>query len=170
MLSPPHKRDSKPDGVLLWEMYQSAKGEEPLPPDVIVTSRAVRDDDGNLKKRRHYALVCASSTALGLTGRGTLNMGALQNTGHTGTDNTIGSSQVTSVVEQANSPSDGKVYEITMRATLADPYCVKLITPEDVEPRELTAQERQLLEDVSLDGKTIEDWKALTKQLRRILP
>ena len=166
MRSPAHSRDSNPDGVLLWEVYQSANGEEPLPPNVIVTSRAVRDDDGNLK-RHHYALVCASSTALGLTGGGTLNTGALRNTG---TGKSIGSSQVTSVVEQINLTSEGKVYEIKMRATLADPYCVKLITPEDLAPRELTAQERQLLEDVSLDGKTIEDWKALTKQLRRILP
>jgi hypothetical protein len=164
MLSRAHSRDSDPDEVLLWEVYQSANGEEPLPRHIIVTSRAARDRDGNLK-RHHYALVCASSTALALTGGGTLNTGALQNTG---TRNPIGSSQVTSVVEQKNFTSEGKVYEIKMRATLSDPYCVKLITPEDLEPRELTAQERQLLKDVSLDGKTIEDWKALTKQLRRI--
>jgi hypothetical protein len=166
MRSPAHSRDSNPEGVLLWEVYRSANGEEPLPRHVIVTSRAVRDDDGNLK-RHHYALVCASSTVLGLTGGGTLNTGALQNTG---TRNPIGDSQITSVVEQRNVTSEGKVYEIKMRATLADPYCVKLITPENLKPRELTARERQLLKDVCLDGKTIEDWKALTKQLRRILP
>jgi hypothetical protein len=130
-------------------MYQSANGEEALPPHVIVTSRAARDRHGNLK-RHHHALVCASVTALGLTRGGTLNTGALQNTG---TGKSIGDSQVTSVVEQTNFTSEGKAYEITIRATLVAPYRVQLITPRDLAPREFTAQERQLLEDVSVDGK-----------------
>src|SRR5882672_1443687 len=40
MLSRPHRRDSHPDGVLLWEAYKTTEGEVPLPPHAIVISRA----------------------------------------------------------------------------------------------------------------------------------
>jgi hypothetical protein len=40
MLSRPHRRDSHPDGVLLWEACKTTEGEVPLPPHAVVISRA----------------------------------------------------------------------------------------------------------------------------------
>jgi hypothetical protein len=131
MLSPSHRRDINPDGVLLWELCESANGRAPLPPHVVVTSRA-HDRNGNLK-RRHYALVCSSATALQLTRGGTRDTAKLRNAGDEG--KSIGSSQITSVVQRSSSTGKGKIYPITMRATLISPCCVQL-----VDARELTTQ------------------------------
>jgi len=49
MLSRPHRRDSHPDGVLLWEGYKTTAGEIPLPPHAIVISRA-HDSKGRPKQ------------------------------------------------------------------------------------------------------------------------
>src|SRR5258705_10031319 len=52
MRSRAHARDSDPDGVLLWEIYEVAREAVPLPPHAIITSRA-HDRRGKLKSR-HY--------------------------------------------------------------------------------------------------------------------
>jgi hypothetical protein len=67
MLSRPHRRDSHPDGVLLWEAYQTAEGQIPLPPHAIVISRA-HDSRGRLKQR-YYALACENPMGILHSGR-----------------------------------------------------------------------------------------------------
>jgi hypothetical protein len=157
MPSAPHRRDSNPDGVLLWEAYQTPRGT--LPPHAIVVSRA-HERNGS-PKQRYYAFVCEHPTGLPRSGGGTVDMGTLRNFGDGGKP--IGSSQISAVVERAARTGTGLSYPITARATLVAPHAVQLTAP-----RELSPLERRLLDEVCLTGKTAEDWSALVKQLRKI--
>jgi len=158
MLSRPHRRDSHPDGVLLWEAYQTANGEIPLPPHAIVLSRA--HDSKGRPKQRYYALVCENPIGILHSGRGTLDTRTLRNFGDSG--KTVGSSQVTAVVERTPSHGEGRSYPITASATLIAPYAVQLTAQ-----RKLSEQELQLLHQASLGNMTAKDWIAVAKQIRR---
>jgi hypothetical protein len=153
-----HSRDSDPGGVLLWEAYEVASGEMPLPPHAIVTSRA-HDSKGRLKSR-HYALVCENPAGVSATMGETLDTGSLRNFGDGGRP--IGSSQITAVVERTTSSRHGLLYPIIARATLVAPYAVQLSAP-----RQLSSHEVRLLDDVSVYGETANDWIAVAKELRR---
>jgi hypothetical protein len=148
MVSRPHRRDSHPDGVLLWETYETTRGQIPLPPHAVVTSRA-HDSKGRPKKR-HYALVCESPMGILCGDRNTLDAGELRNIGDGGKP--VGSSQVTAVVEQTVRNDKGRSYPITARATLIAPYAVKLTGQRELSPGTL-----QLLNDASLDTMTSGD-------------
>src|SRR5260370_25658356 len=93
MLSRPHRRDSHPDGVLLWEAHQTAEGEIPLPPHAIVISRA--HDSKGRPKQRYYALVCENPMGILDSGRGMLDTITLRNSANGGKP--LGSSQVNAV-------------------------------------------------------------------------
>jgi hypothetical protein len=105
-------------------------------------------------------LVCESPLGIPHSGSGVLHSGSLRNFGESG--RSIGSSQITAVVEQTGRIANGRSYPITFRATLVPPYVVQLAAP-----RLLSADERRLLDEVSSDGKTAEDWIAVAKRLRR---
>jgi hypothetical protein len=94
MRSSPNPRDSDPDGVLLWETYEISTGRVPIPPHVVVTSRA-HDRKGRLKSR-HYALVCTNQMCILRSGGVMLDSGTLRNFGDGG--KSIGASQITAVV------------------------------------------------------------------------
>jgi hypothetical protein len=158
ILSRPHRRDSHPDGVLIWEEYETAHGDIPLPPHVVVTSRA--HDSRGRPKTRHYALVCESSTEILHSGAARLDVGALRNFGEGGKP--IGNSQVTAVVERIVGSERGPSYPITARATLAAPFAVKLTAQ-----RRLSSSELQLLDDARLANMSTNDWAMVAKQLRR---
>jgi len=158
MLSRPHRRDSHPNGVLLWEEYETAKGRMPLPPHALVISRA--EDSNGCPKQRYYALVCTAPKELLNGGSGILDTGALRNFGHCGKP--IGASQVTAVVRRTPHKNGGLSYPITARATLAAPYAVQLAAQ-----RRLSTPELQLLEHASRGRMTAGDWMTLAKQLRR---
>lgn len=159
MLSVPHKRDSDPDSVLLWEAYKTIRGDIPLPLHVVTTSRA-HDQKGNLK-RRHYALVCTSPTVLMHSGgNGALRTNTLRNFGERGKP--IGASQVTAVVSCATHHDCGRTYPITARAMLAAPFAVQLTSP-----RMLSEPETRLLNSAVEAGTTAEDWIKIAKQLRK---
>lgn len=158
MLSAPHRRDSNPDGVLLWEEYQTATGKMPLPLHAIVISRA-HERNGS-PKQRYYALVCENPTGILLSGGGTLDTATLRNFGDGG--KLLGSSQITAVVERTAQVVRGLLYPITARAMLVSPHAVQLATS-----RELAPLERRLLDEVSIDGKTAQEWIAVAGRLRR---
>ncbi|MGA7489738.1 MAG: hypothetical protein WBW74_22675 [Xanthobacteraceae bacterium] len=158
MRSNAHARDSRPDAVVLWEEYQTARGNVALPPHVIVTSRA-RDRHGR-PKSFHYALVCQSPARLLSSGGGMLDTGMLRNFGDGGRP--LGSSQITAVVERITRAVSGMSYPITARAILVPPYAVR-----QAGPRVLSDPELQLLDEVSVEGKTSKDWLAVVKHLRR---
>jgi hypothetical protein len=158
MLSHPHRRDSHPDGVLLWEAYKTTRGEIPLPPHVIVISRA--HDSNGRPKRRYYALVCENPMGILHSGRGILDTRTLRNFGNGGKP--VGSSQVTAVVERTSPHNKGWSYPLTASATLIAPYALQLTAQ-----RKLSEQELQLLYQASLDTMTPKDWIAVAKQIRR---
>jgi hypothetical protein len=157
MRSFPNPRDSDPDAVLLWEAYETSTGRVPIPPHVVVTSRA-HDRKGRLKSR-HYALVCANLTCVLRGGGGTLDSGTLRNFG--GDGKSIGASQITAVVERTTSISQGQPYPITARATLIAPYAVRL-----AKQRTLSKAELRLLDAASLSTTTAVEWIAVAKQCR----
>jgi hypothetical protein len=158
MLSRPHGRDSAPHGVLLWQAYETRKGSRPLPPHVVVTSRA-RMSNGS-PKRRHYALICESHSSILNNSGGKLDADCLRNIGDGGRP--VGSSQVTAVVEQRGTRGSDARYEITARATVVPPYAVTLTSP-----RELLPAERKLLDEVGNEGKGRDDWFAVVKAIRQ---
>jgi hypothetical protein len=162
MRTAPHRRDSNPDGVLLWEEYETHNGTAPLPPHVVVISRA-HDRNGSLKDV-YYALVCESEVGIPRSGGGSLDAGMLRNLGEGG--RRIGASQITAVVEMRTGQGiPGLSYPITARATLVAPFSVRL-----TKPRLLTAHERHLLNNVSNSSKTADDWIVVAKTLRRTVP
>jgi hypothetical protein len=156
MVSRPHRRDSHPDGVLLWEAYKTTEGEIRLPPHAIVISRA--HDSNGRPKQRYYALVCENPMAILHGGHGMLDTRTLRNFGNGGKP--VGSSQVTAVVERTTPHDRGRSYGITARATLTAPYAVQLTAQ-----RKLSEQELRLLDQASLGTAT--DWIAVAKQIRR---
>jgi hypothetical protein len=160
MRSHAHPRDSRPSTVALWETYEAAGGQAPLPPHVIVTSRG-HDRKGN-RKSRHYALVCKNPAGLLHGGGGDLDAATLCNFGHDGKP--VGSSQITAVVDQVvnRRPMPSLPYPITASATLVAPYAVRLGAPRTLSPAEL-----KLLDEVSAEGKSSNDWMAVVKHLRR---
>jgi hypothetical protein len=157
MLSRPQRRDSHPDGVLLWEAYKTTEGEIPLPPHAIVISRA-HDSKGRLKQR-YYALVCENPMGILHSGHGMLDTRTLRNFGDGGKP--VGSSQVTAVVEPTIPHDRGLSYGITARATLTAPYAVQLTAQ-----RKLSEQELLLLHQASLGTMTAKDWIAVATQIR----
>jgi hypothetical protein len=159
MLSKPHKRDRDPEGVLLWESYHSTGGTVPLPPHAIVISRA--HDSKGRPKSRYYALVCANPAGIPHSNGRILDTRTLRNLGEHG--RRIGTSQITAVVERsAAQPDNGHQYPTTVCATLVAPYFVKLVAP-----RLLSSREKRRLDEVSVDGKSLDDWIAVARELRR---
>jgi hypothetical protein len=157
MRSNAHSRDSDPDGVLLWDQYivPGTRKIVPVPVHAVVISRA-QDQNGKLKSSYH-ALVCAGDIPHSTGGE--VNAAMLRNIG----GRPIGSSQITAVVERI---SDSKVvsrnYPITAQARLVAPGAVRLTAP-----RLLSDREKRLLDEVSADGKTVNDWMIVARQLRR---
>jgi hypothetical protein len=153
--SKPHVRDSHPEGVLLWEKYVTSTGPERLPQHVVVISRANKSN--GRRKEDYYALVCENPLGILRSGGGSVDSGTLRNP----TGKRVGSSQITAVVERVPPNGTDLIYSVIARAVLAAPYFVRLTGA-----RPLTQLERQLLDEVSLDGKTVDDWKAFAKEIR----
>jgi hypothetical protein len=158
MLSRAHRRDSQPDGVLLWKAYKTTRGEIPLPPHAIVISRA--HDSKGRPKQRYYALVCENPMGIMHSGHEMLDTRTLRNFGNGGKP--VGSSQVTAVVERTSPHDKGWSYPVTASATLTAPYAVQLTAQ-----RKLSEQELQLLHQASLGTMTAKEWIAVAKQIRR---
>lgn len=158
MLSRPSAESREPRGVFLWQSFRTPQGERPLPLHVIVISGGMRN---GTPKARYHALVCASPSSILKNGGGMIDASKLINFGESGRP--IGSSQVTSVVRYSAGTAalGSRPYEIAARATLETPFFADLANP-----RTLSATERRLIHDVGRDGKNVEDWLAVTRQLR----
>ncbi len=162
MLSDADERDSNPPDVLLWEHYIIAGTAKtvPLPPHAVVISRA-HDKNGNLKLS-YDALVCENSDGIPASAGGTLDLRTLRNLG----GRPIDSRQITAVVERTpDIEGASRPYPITARARLVAPFAVRLAAP-----RPLSPGERRLLDEVSREGKTVEEWMAVAQQLRQVRP
>ena len=118
MRSRPRALDVAPDAVVRWRAAETLAGERvELPTAVCVTSRAGRS--------AHYALVCASALPLTPNELGRVRFGGLRNLR---SGNPLGASQVTAVVKCVDD-ARGAEYVVTLRASLAAPYFVRLRDP-----------------------------------------
>jgi hypothetical protein len=135
MLSRPQKADTHPEGIHLWTKWEDAEGRRhDLPPNVLQWSRAGDKD-------YHYALVCHSQAPLAITAHGAFDPTRCV----TPTGKRPGAQQTTALLQGDPYDDHGPgVYHFGFRATLIEPWQVKL-----VEPRKLTATE----------GKLFEEWK-----------
>lgn len=134
MKSRPRTVDVRPDRVLAWTRFIDMHGRpHAIPEHVLVTSRACA-------RGHHYALVCRSDEPLLVRDHGPFDPSAFRNFG--GLGKPVGASQVTALLERV-APSGCSDYRISMRASLAGSYWVKL-----VDPVEVTSDKREILGDV----------------------
>lgn len=125
MKSKPKPLDLSPSTLLVWRSYFDLYGvERPLPPNVLVTSRATT---GSNDKKRHFALMCYSPNELQFI-RGTpFDPTAYRNAGGTGA--AVGPSQVTALLQRVAVPKAEADYEVNIRAELTGSFWVRLNNP-----------------------------------------
>jgi limonene-1,2-epoxide hydrolase len=122
MKSKPKVHDVAPSRVLAWRSYVDVNGVvRPIPPNVLVTSRASSRD-------HHYALMCRSDSTLDVADEGPFDPSAYRNLGAGGA---VGNSQVTALLERC-APDGSAGYRVAMRARLTGGLWVKLVDPVEV--------------------------------------
>lgn len=157
MLSPPAKHDSDPGDVVVWQAYVAEDNRKlTIPPHIIVTSGACSRN--GTKKHQHHALICHTDQSLDQTSGGRLNARQLRNIG----GKIVGNSQVTAVVELEKTNKEKAIYNIDVRAELARPFFANM-----VEPRILTTQQRNLLDQMGKNRQaTVDQWAAVVRAIR----
>lgn len=156
MPSRPSALSREPGEVFVWEPFRTPQGELPLPPHAIVISGGTRT---GTRKERYHALVRPSPLPILANVGGTVDATQLINIGDSGRP--LGSSQVIAVVQDRC--CGPRPYKIAARATLEPSYFADLANP-----RNLSRVELRLLYEVGRDGKSVEDWLGVTRQLRRL--
>lgn len=119
MLSQPQRKDSLPDHVTVWTKWETDGKAQELPLHVLSFSR------GHARKY-HYALVCRSAAPLALVSH-PFDPTCCQNP----SGNPVAGSQVTALLQgdiEDRNHSPG-IYHFGFRATLAEPWFVKLTDP-----------------------------------------
>jgi len=155
MLSPPKKRDTAPDVVWLWDSWETKNDRGRIPLNVLVTG-------GSGPVRSHYALVCRSDVPLRLQDHGVFDpkqCWTYKSRNNKGNEKVPGPSQVTSLLwdRQPLRHKAGE-YRAGFRATLIQPWAVKLTNP-----RQLTGAERVTIKSYR-EG---DDWMSLVRTLRK---
>jgi hypothetical protein len=129
MVAPPQRIDIRPDHVSLWTQWEDSDGKpHDLPPHVMEFS------GGKKQKNSHYALVCRSPVPLAL---GSLLFNPSCCKTHLG--NPVGRHMVTALLQGDMEDKDHSlgIYHFGIRATLVEPWFVKLVTPRLLEPTEV---------------------------------
>lgn len=151
--------DITPGDVFVWNSWVDGAGKHhPLPAHVLVTSRA--DLPSGRRKTSHYALVCKSATPLAGTTELEVTAAFLRNFS---SDKSLGASQVTAVVRNAEYALTGNVakkYAVSFVADMEAPYSVQLSNPEL-----LSRSDVQDIGEVSASG-NLGDWGRLVSRLR----
>jgi len=134
MRAKPRPSDVRPSAVFAWEGAIGLDGHAwCIPSGSTVLSRATAGQNGS--KRSHYALVCRSHDPLCVSGsKQCICFGELSNLV---SGAPLGFSQVTSVVDRANTASapqqaPGALYEVGFVAHLVFPYFVQLTDPAPI--------------------------------------
>ncbi|KVG69660.1 hypothetical protein WL02_13155 [Burkholderia ubonensis] len=123
--------------VLLWNAWVDAGGQvRQLPPHTFITSRAKLPS--GRPREHHYALVCASSTALTIGTRLRVYPDQLRNVS---TGRALGAAQGAVVVDAVGRPAEqgGKSYPLALSVELEAPYFVRLTQPSVLKARDLAA-------------------------------
>jgi hypothetical protein len=121
MLGRARPADTSPDAVWRWTGWEDEFGRiHDVPSHVKVLSR------GALLKEKHYALVCFSDKPITLASIGPRFDPKLC---RTRSDKAPGASQVTALLRGSPDAHLEGPYEIAFRATLVEPWAVKLVRP-----------------------------------------
>lgn len=132
MKTSPKVHDVTPERVRMWSRYVGLDGRShSIPKHVLITSRVN-------SRKHHYALECYSAEMLELSDHGPFDQNAYRNI--SGTGGKIGSSQVTALVRQIETPKKAD-YRINLKSRLTGGYWVKL-----TDPIELSSSHRSLIE------------------------
>jgi len=123
--SAPRAQDVAPPAVVAWTSGQTLSGESFRVPDhSLITSRF----DPESPRVAHYALVCFSKEPLRLAP--SVDKIVYSGLCNILTGRPVGASQVTSVVQRVKSSAGkARVYEVSLRATLIEPFFVRLDDP-----------------------------------------
>jgi hypothetical protein len=121
MLGKPKTADSAPAMIWRWTAWEDEAGNiHVLPPHAKVISR------GAEAKNRHYALVCHSDAPLALArGKARFDPSRCR----TLSGKVPGASQVTALLQGTPESHRSGQYEVCFRATLVEPWAVKLVRP-----------------------------------------
>ncbi len=158
MKSAPRQHDAHPDCLIVWKKYINRYGDvRELPEACLVTSRARKGIS-----QVHYALVCESTTPLGLSDVGPFDHRSYVNFGANGKK--IAGSQVTALVIRSQVAEVEVSYRANMVANLTGDYWVKLLDPVTVSGR----RQAELLDQIALTVRTPEEWRTLVKGLRNL--
>lgn len=151
--------DVTPGDVFVWNSWIDSSGEShTLPEHVLITSRA--DLPSGRRKTCHYALVCKSTAPLAGTTELEVTAAFLRNFS---SDKSLGASQVTAVVRNAEYALSGNVakkYSVSFVADMEAPYSIQLASPEL-----LSRSEVQDIGEISASG-NLADWECLVARLR----
>jgi hypothetical protein len=133
----PRTVDVSPSAILAWTRAETLDGQLiELPPTTRVTSRHA----GAAAPRPHYALVCTKNTPLAFSDLGSLSFRDVRNLV---SGRAVGASQVTAVVRRvADDVSEEPHYPITLRASLAPPFFLRLRDPIMHSPRQGSTRKR----------------------------
>jgi hypothetical protein len=129
MVSRPKREDVDPHHVSLWTQYEDSEGKpQDLPPHVLEFS------GGKKQENFHYALVCHSPVPLAL-GPLLFDPGCCK----TCRGKDVGGKMVTALLQgDLDDPHHSRgIYHFGIRATLVEPWFVKLVTPRLLEPKEM---------------------------------
>ena len=149
----PRSVDAAPRSILVWRSYLDMFGvERDLPQHALITSRG-ETDKGD--KRRHYALICSSSTPLRLEHGVNFDPTAYRNAG--GNGGLVGASQVTALLQRVAPPMSGD-YEVNLTASLSGSYWVKLTNPVVLEASDV---------EQAANAASSREWCSLVVGLRR---
>lgn len=151
--------DVTPGDVFVWNSWIDSSGEHhTLPEHVLITSRA--DLPSGRRKTSHYALVCKSTAPLAGTTELEVTAAFLRNFS---SDKSLGASQVTAVVRNAEYALSGNVakkYSVSFVADMEAPYSVQLASPEL-----LSRSDVQDIGEITASG-NLADWECLVARLR----
>lgn len=148
MRTAPQKRDSNPEQVCTWKSWLDSAGVvHNIPNHILTCSR------GHETKKSHYALVCHSSKPIALSSQLFDPRRCLTHLGKI-----PGGSQVTALLQgELDGDHSAGAYSFGFRATLVEPWFVKLVNPQ---PLSLTQREMQTA------WKKGGDWKQFLGQLK----
>lgn len=151
--------DVTPGDVFVWNSWIDSSGQHhSLPEHVLITSRA--DLPSGRRKTSHYALVCKSAAPLAATTELEVTAAFLRNFS---SDKSLGASQVTAVVRNAEYALSGNVakkYSVSFVADMEAPYSVQLASPEL-----LSRSDVRDIGEISASG-NLADWECLVARLR----